>query len=530
VALAARPPGVATAEQVARASRSRLRGWEIGALVAVLGASAMVRLVRLDLAQVGYDESAAASLVQAWKVDGQFPLTGIVSSVGIPNPPAWPYVLALAIGPLDSAYALVVEGVACSLLAIGLTWWIARRWLGAWGGLAATCFYAFGFWAMLLGRSAWQPAFLQVPVLLCLDGLLMLGARRRPWALALACGWLGLMVQLHYVAVGYALMLPLAAWPARRALRWRHLGVAVLAGALPLAPFLMYEAHPAVAASDVRFLFGQASGGSRLDASAWNLLWNLAGNGGVAGLGGAETSGLQAALGRWVVLGRIGELLLAAGLVVGVLEGVAGRLVAAWVLLPAVFLARHSLDVLFHYLYLDLPAMALAVGMLGAWSVRQRLWARAGVAAALGLYAAVSLATLGVVLAFVDSHDVYLGYGMPLRYSLAAAQAARAAARPGGVVLVGGPRFQTQVLRFALGEGVASESFEACGLPSAAADDVLLLLDEASAAGEALRAQGVPLLARVARPGGTYAVFGGAAVAPVACATAAEPPRVSSTG
>ena len=142
--------------------------------MAIFGVAVAARVWRADLAQVGYDESAAASLIGAWRFDGQFPLTGIVSSVGIPNPPAWPYLMALVLLPWAQPQALVALGIGTSLLSVGLVWWIGRRWFGRWAGLTAAAFYATAFWAVLLGRSPWQPAFLQVAVLLCLDALLIL--------------------------------------------------------------------------------------------------------------------------------------------------------------------------------------------------------------------------------------------------------------------------------------------------------------------------------------------------------------------
>ena len=127
--------------------------------------------------------------------------------------------MALVLLPWANPTALVALGIGTSLLSVALVWWIGRRWFGRWAGLTAAAFYATAFWAVLLGRSPWQPAFLQVAVLLCLDALLILAVQRRPWALAVACGWLGLMVQLHYIAIGFVLLVPFAAWPARRALR-----------------------------------------------------------------------------------------------------------------------------------------------------------------------------------------------------------------------------------------------------------------------------------------------------------------------
>src|SRR6202040_3463945 len=84
----------------------------------VLAAALVERTWRVDLAQVAFDESSAASLVGAWHFQGLFPLTGIISSVGIPNPPAWPYLLAIALLPFDSPWALVAFGVLTGLVAI----------------------------------------------------------------------------------------------------------------------------------------------------------------------------------------------------------------------------------------------------------------------------------------------------------------------------------------------------------------------------------------------------------------------------
>ena len=472
----------------------------------LLAGATLVRVVRFDLAQVGYDESAAASLALGWKLDGNFPLTGIVSSVGIPNPPAWPYLIAPVLWLWPTPWALVGEGIAVGVVSVVFTWFVARRWLGPWPALAAAAVYGFGFWSTLLGRSPWQPAFLQIPALLCLDALLTLGVRQRASALPVACGWLGVMVQLHYVALAYVLLVPFVAWCARRVIGWRHvLGAAVLF-VLPLVPFLIYEVHPIVRLQDLQFLLTQGGGGSRVDLSAWDLIWTLAGNGGAAGLGGSNVAALRDALGRWSSLGLLGDGLLAAGLIVAVFDGVRGRILAAWVLLPAVVLLRHTLDVLFHYLYIDLPAIALCIGLLVSWAMRRRIFL-AAVTAALAVYLAVSVATIAVVLDFVATHDVYLGYGMPLRFSAAASDAARGVLPPGGTIAVGGPRFQTEVLRFALGYNVLSVPFDECGPPRAPAS-VYLLLNSDSPAASALQAAGAPVLARVDRPGGQYLVLG----------------------
>jgi hypothetical protein len=495
------------------AGRPGLAWHELALVTLLLCAAIALRIWRIDLAQVGYDESAAASLVADWELKGRFPLTGIVSSVGIPNPPAWPYVLALALLPADGPYAVVAVGIVFGLLAVVLCWWVGRRWLGPWGGLAAAAFYGGGFWPILLGRTAWQPAFLAVPALLCLDALLMLAVARRPWALVLACAWVALLAQFHYVAASYALLLPLGMWPARRVLRPLHLVAGATAALAGLLPFLLYEFHPKVRFRELGFLLDQAAGGARTDPESLLLLWNLAGNGAVAGLGGPNVSGLREALGRWASAGMIGAFLAAGGLVSAALHwprGWRGWLIVAWVLLPVAALARHTLGVLFHYLYLDLPGIALAVGALAASAVAScRTAIRVGVASALTLYVTVSAATLWTLLSYVERVDTHLGYGVPLRFSFAAARATHAHLPPGGEVLVGGRPFDVQVLRFAIGYEIPSRTFEDCREVPYVAQGLYLLMSERTPGAAALSEAGAPLLARIERPGDdAYRVYG----------------------
>jgi hypothetical protein len=504
--------------QARRWQRPRFVRHEAILLVALLAAALVERVWRIDLALVGYDEASAASLVAAWRIDGLFPLTGIVSSIGIPNPPGWPYLLAVLLLVIDSPYAVVGLGIAAGLLAIVLTWWVGRQWIGPWGGLAAAAFYAGGFWATLLGRAGWQPVFLQAPVILCLDALLILAVRRWPWALAIACGWLALMVQLHYIAVFFALVVPLAAWPARRALRPEHLAAAVVAPGVLLAPFLMYELNPLVRMQDVGRLLGDAGGSARVDLEAWNLMWTVAGNGGAAGLAAVDADALRSALGRWSQLGLIGIPLVGLGLLASVggwPKGWRGVLLAAWTMAPVLGLARHTQGVLFHYLYLALPGMGMCVGALVEWSVLRRTRVPAAVVVgALGVYVVVSTAMVWVVLQHVDRTGMYPALARPLGLNLAAASAARAVLPPGGQVLVGGHLWEIEVLRFSLGHDVASRGFDDCGLVPTAESAIYLLTSERTPAALSLTAAGAPLLARVQRPDDAFLIFG-APVAPL---------------
>jgi hypothetical protein len=507
---------VATPERVARrpdAAAPAVAGWELALLAAILVVGAALRTWRLDLAEIGYDEASAASLVAAWKLAGLFPLAGIVSSVGIPNPPAWPYLYALGLLPSDGPFVALGLGVAFGLLAVLLCWWVGRRWLGPWGGLAAAAAYAGGFWPLVLGRTGWQPVFIQAPLLLYLDALLVLAVRRRPWALVVAGGWLGLMVQLHYVSAAFGLLLPLAWWPARRAVRPLHALAAALAALLFLLPFLVYELSPQVQLRELRFLASSSGAPPEVDLGGLGLLWNMAGNGGAAGLAGPSYAGLQAALGRWASLAQVGPLLVLAGLVAAVLvspRGWVGWLLVAYTLVVPVVLIRHTLAIYFHYLYLELPGIALGIGALAAAAAKAgRPVVRAAVAAALGGYVAASVATLVALVGYVQGVDTReSGYGVPLLYNLQAGQAARAAVPAGGQVLVGGPGFKVAILRFTLGFDVPTRTFEDCREVPYAPNGIYLLASERTPGAAALAEAGAPLLARVERPGDAFVVYG----------------------
>ena len=486
---------------------------EVVALLVLLALALIERAVRPDLADVGYDEASAASLVAAWRLDGLFPLTGIISSVSIPNPPGWPYLLALVLLWFDSPYGVVALGIAAGMLTIVLTWWVARRWIGAAGALGAAVFYAGAFWPSFLGRGGWQPIFLQLPVILCLDALLILAVRRWPWALAIACGWLALMVQLHYIALAFAPMLLIAAWPARRVLRPIHVVAGGLIGLALLAPFVVYELSPQIALRDVTELSTGAGGeGSHWDLEAWNLLWTLAANGGVAGLAGTHAEELRQALGRWSSIGLIGLPLVALGLVAALAgwpRGWRGGIIAAWTLALPITLAHHTLGLLPHYLFLSFPGMALAVGALTEWtSFRGRRIAQAGVGVALALYVRVSAATLWTVLAQAQQNGGYADSARPLGLNMAAAESTRAVMTPGDHVLIGGHTWEVEILRFSLGHNFRPRIFDDCTELPMDSPALYLLSNERSPAARQLAASGAPLLARVPRPDGDFVVYG----------------------
>jgi hypothetical protein len=488
-----------------------------------------LRLWRIDLAQTNFDESNVGALVAAWKYQGAFPLAGTVSSYGFRAGEGWPWFAALGLLWTDDPYALVGVGVLSGIAGLVACWWVAWRWLGAWGGVAAALIHGTMFWCVLLERGVWQPVFLLAPMALCLDALLVLGVRHRPWALAVACGWLGVLVSVHYTALAFVLVVPLAMWYARGALRPRHLAWAAVVGLLPLMPLLMFEVNPGVHFQEVADLLALSRGTSRVDIDTVSSTIQVSSTLGAVGLGGHAASEIAAELGRWTDLSLLMPVLAAAGLIVAVVarpRGATGWIIAAWTLAPIVAYLRHGAPIIFHYMFIEFPGLAICVGALGAWAAAsRRVWLRLGVWGAIVACAAASALSMLVLLRDLDRLDFSAGYGVPVGSSRMAGEAARAALPLGGRVLIGDDPHSGEVLRFAVGYGTPSRSFEDCRQLPYAPDAVYLLASEQTPGWQALERAGAPLLARIPRPGGdAYRIYGAMPAPPSGGAVAVSSP------
>jgi hypothetical protein len=241
-------------------------------------------------------------------------------------------------------------------------------------------------------------------------------------------------------------------------------------------------------------------------------MWTLATNRGVAGLGGADAAGLGQALGRWSNLGLIGVPLVAFGLIAAVAgwpRGWRGGLIAAWALTPAVGLAHHTLGLLFHYLYIALPGMALAVGALVEWSnLYGRTLVRPIVGAALAMYLLVSAATLWTVLAHVEQTGAYPGSALALGRYATEVQAVRSVLPTGAQIMIGGQAWESEMVRFSLGHDLRARLFDDCGPVPVEVQAMYVLNSERRPAASALKAAGAPLLARVPWGDDAFVVYG----------------------
>jgi hypothetical protein len=211
-------------------------------LALLLALAAVLRLLFFDLMEFKGDEVAALRMARRWGEIGQVPRFGLMSGVGIRNPPGFMYVLAPLTALTDSPVAAGVAIALATLVALPLLWYAGRVVGAPRAGLFAAATMAAHPWLILYSRKIWAQSLLPLYVSALLLAL-ALAVRDRPsravfWIPPLAVlAWL-----THYSAYGLAIVA--AAGFAAAALRRRLHGRAAWAGVgvalILLAP---YAAH-----------------------------------------------------------------------------------------------------------------------------------------------------------------------------------------------------------------------------------------------------------------------------------------------
>lgn len=236
-----------------RRERPRPSPIEVGALLLILVAAALLRLVLLS------DLPPGLCLYEVMNggfardiLDGRH---GIYFAEAYGHEALYHYLQAASVGLLGSnAWGIRLPSTLCGLTLVLLVWWLARRLYGPAAALVAAGGIATGWWGTFYSRAGIRA--ISCPLLL-VAGLIgfwegIRGNGRRRW-LAFALGGMTLGLALYtYPAARAAIWLPLLlvlhmALFDRSTLRarWRGLALFTLAACLVVAPLLFYlAAHP----------------------------------------------------------------------------------------------------------------------------------------------------------------------------------------------------------------------------------------------------------------------------------------------
>jgi hypothetical protein len=370
---------------------------EIVAVATLATVGVALRLYRLDLGWFGIDQARDVATALDIASGRAFPLIGPtmrrVTRLGALYHYFWSIPYLVWRDPIGGYWFAALLAV----LALLLTWWLARR---LWGPLAAVVALAFGaahpIW-VIDGRVCWAPAALPALVVLLLAVLVggrgALSARRA----AVVGALLGVAVQLHLTMVAWAIAV--AAVMLVERVPWRALASGALAALVVAAPAgaaMLWNPDPGG-------LGALASRGPRPAVAA-----RLVAVGALPGRvlaafdpGTAHTSRPAALLG---LAAAAALTVLAAGglarLAVRAVRGErAARAIVLMLAIPAAIVIGLRGEVWYYYLDGLLPLWALAAGALVAPPLRTR--SRGSATTPRVLAAALAVATAGVLAARV---------------------------------------------------------------------------------------------------------------------------------
>ncbi len=179
---------------------TRLRPIEWLALAGVLILAAALRLGAPGVVEFKRDEANLSYLSLDMARGRSFPLLGIDSSVGVRNAPASVYLMAIPYLVTSNPVVATQFVGLLNVIAVGLTFALARRYYGPIAATVAGLLYAVSPWAVIFSRKIWAQDMLPLFVLLTVGTGLLGFVEGKRWAQLLHLPLLAITGQIHYGA------------------------------------------------------------------------------------------------------------------------------------------------------------------------------------------------------------------------------------------------------------------------------------------------------------------------------------------
>ena len=356
-------------------------------LLILLLATAM-RFGRSDLVEYYHDDAMLATLAMETADGMRLPLTGILSSTGIPNSPASVYLLAVPFSiKADPVFAIHFV-MLLNVIGVGLLWRLAYMFANARVAFVAGLIYAINPWAVLYSRKLWAQE-LHTPFILLGLILLVYGfwQRRTPGnsgreeflAQALGVPLLLIAVQIHFAAWSLLPLVFLVLWVGRRRIIARAAATALFLSVLVLLPYAFGLAdtlnRDPFRVSDA--IGRSAAAGIEVDTAPIADVIRLASGTGLEGwLAPSQTARLVSHYPTFWQANFVLVFLAGLGLFACYRHSrKVSVLIALWAFLPVLLLVPGWTPAYVHYLIPSIPALALMTGF-GLDTILQRFHAK----------------------------------------------------------------------------------------------------------------------------------------------------------
>ncbi len=352
-------------------------------LLLILALAAALRFGRGDVVEYFHDDAMLATLALELADGLRFPLTGILSSTGIPNSPVSVYLLAFPF-TLSSDPAFVIHVIMLwNVIGVALLWLLARRYCGSRIAFIAGLLYAVNPWAVLFSRKIWAQE-LHTPIILF--GLLLLlygywesheGGRRKRYvylAQALSLPILLIGFQFHFASAPLLLLIPVALWLGRERVFAGALFAGVALSLIIILPYVIGLSQT-LAMDPTRIsdaVDRSVERAAELSPASLNAIVQLAtGDGLEHWMAPDQTSDI--ALGYAPL--RHFNLALLPLLFIGIAAAfrhsrALAPMLLIWAFLPSLLLTVEWTPVYVHYFIPSIPALALLSGYGGDWLLR----------------------------------------------------------------------------------------------------------------------------------------------------------------
>jgi hypothetical protein len=404
------------------------------------------------LAEFKRDEATVARLAQAIAYEGYLPVTGVDSSLGIDNLPLTLYLMALPIRLWPDPLSAVLFTALLNSLALLACYVIGKTFFNRNVALIATWLFAVNPWAILYARKIWCRT-LPLFTLGFMASLFYTFIDGKQWALVGAFISLAGLLGLQLEGLAFVPILIFALTIYRDKVAWKPLLIGSGLFALALAP---YGIHDALHQWDnLRGLINYSAGGGKLSLDALRYALMLTGSAGIEGQAGAYHVQFRNAVPPlwWMNTGMM--LLTLAALLYALHEAIRGKtlarrrtftLMSLWFWIPVALQLRPGDSTQIHYFVTQYPAQFLLVASLLTAGLKRLSclqrpaflhsnnigWKRLNltiseVVLILVLFTWGSWQTAVAMqrLRFMIVHPTTGGYGIPLRYTRQAAQAAK---------------------------------------------------------------------------------------------------------
>ncbi len=428
------------------------RRGELLLLAIILLLAGALRLGAPGITEFKRDEANLSRLALDLARGRDLPLLGITSSVNVPNPPISAYLLALPYLVDDSPLAATLFVGALNVIAVGLAWWLARRYYGPFAAFVAALLYAASPWAVIYSRKIWAQDLLPPFVLATVITGLLGYAEGRRWARLVTWPLLAITVQIHYgafVLVPLSLVIIGLWW---RRVVWRDLWIGLALAALTAVPALAGAYRDGwLSPSAIQERVQTSEEHLRvISSTALDDAWFMVAGTNIHSLAGPQAfrDYLDSVPDAWNLFKLVP--LGAAASVAGLLWHAARRrtwasvdvVLAVWIVLPVVAFTWEWTKVVPHYMIPLLPAAYSACGagaaVLGRLAHREKI--HRAVQIAIGglvvVIAGFQVFNVVALLHFVDENATPGGFGTPLHYLLDVRDAVLSRA-PDDVIVVG---------------------------------------------------------------------------------------------